>query len=67
MMKNFQEIYLLIFLAVQDFSVLVRKASFLLQESCKICARFNVASFARKILARLAYFLQYGFHWENKL
>ena len=62
-----QENYLTIFLArfLQDFSYLARKASFLVQDLQDFVQ--DLASLARKILARFGYFLQDGFYWDFTL
>ena len=49
---------------MQDFSYLARKASFLVQDLQDFVQ--DLASLARKILARSEYFLQDGFYWEVK-
>ena len=46
--------------SVHDFSILARKASFLVQVLQDLLQ--DLASLARKILTRLAYFLQDGFY-----
>ena len=47
--------------SVQHFSIFARKAPFLVQVLQDFMQ--DLASLARKILARLAYFLQDGFYW----
>ena len=49
--------------SVQNVSILARKASFLMQILQDLMQ--DLASLARKILARLAYFLQDGFYWVS--
>ena len=62
-MKNLarilQENYLAFFL--QDSSYLARKASFSVQDLQDLVQ--DLASIARKILARFGYFLQDSFYW----
>ena len=64
LIKVLQENYLKIFLArfLQDPLYLARKATFLVQDLQDLMKDF--ASLARKLLARLEYFLQDGFYWE---
>ena len=51
--------------SVQDFSILAKRASFLVQDFQDLMQ--DLASLARKILATLAYFLQDDFYWEASL
>ena len=59
------ENYLAIFSCrfLQHFSYFARKASFLVQDLQDLVQ--ELASFARKILARFGYFLQDGFYWDT--
>ena len=60
---NLAKNYLAVFLArsVQDFLLLTRIASFLVQDLQDLM--HDLVSLAREIIARLVYFLQDGFYW----
>ena len=60
MIKILQENYLANF-SCKIFYILARKTSFLVQDLQDLVQ--NIASLARKILARFGYFLQDGFYW----